>query len=129
MISAVPNRDDHLLVSLVFSFIGKDRQQPVGFRGLDSLIRRGLDGLVTSEGCNAADGRDCECSRDSSSRVHPRNILPGSDSLAGEIAQSGERHIVCAIPSFGNWSKTFSFAVTLEAKPSAFKLWHAGEVS
>jgi hypothetical protein len=99
-------------------------------RRLDCLmIRRRLDGLPTREGCSAAERRDCECSRDSSSRIHSRNVLPGSDCLAGEVAESGERHIVCAIPSFGHRSKTFSFAFTLEAEPSTFQLRNSGEVS
>src|SRR6266496_3404996 len=55
--------------------------------------------------------------------------LPGSNRFAGEVAKSGERHVVRAIPCFGHGSEAFSFAVTLEAEPSAFQLRDPGKVS
>src|ERR1051326_7072441 len=67
--------------------------------------------------------------RMSSCTLKGKVALPGSDSFAGEVAECRESHVVCAIPGFGHRSKTFSFAVTLEAEPSAFQLWYAGEVS
>jgi hypothetical protein len=64
-----------------------------------------------------------------SSQSFKETELPGADCLACEVAQSGERHVVRAIPRFGHRSEAFSFAITLEAEPSAFQLRDTGEVS
>ena len=61
------------------------------------------------------------------SRAHPRKILPGANRFVGEVAERGERHVIRAIPRFGNGSESLSLTIALEAEPSALELRNSRE--